>query len=215
MKCKFCEECRKRVYAALKHLNYDWEWWNSNEQDVWDSEDQAQTEIREQTVSLLEEDASEAFRQFEELQAAGSAIAARRLGWHFETGTHTSQDIHKAKEHYLAAWKAGSQLSGLDYERCCENLKEYGEARRVLNELISDGLVSAHYYLARLICYSEGLKGNHPSVVKHLEKAADGGHPNAVFWLGRIMLRGKLGLRNVPAGLRMILPLFSQLRKEM
>jgi len=215
LKCKFCQQYRKEFNSALKSETFDWEYWESNEDAIRDSESPSNIELREQASALIKTDPEAALVLYERAYANGSISAPRQIGWHCETGGTLEQNPIKAKEYYLTGWKRGSQLSGLEFARCSYRDNEYEQALAALEDLTSEGFVPAHYYIANYTAHHRDKDATDGAVLPHLQTAAEGGHPLAMFWLGRIMCRGKLGLKNVPAGINMYWPLVMRIHKKM
>lgn len=215
MKCEFCQQYRREFNSALNTETSDWEYWASNESSIREAESEANIQLREQASDLMDKDPVAASALFEKAYSNGSLLAARQLGWHYETGKGLERDTIKAKEYYEVAWKGGSQLAGLEFARCSYRDNQYPQSVDTLQKLAHEGFIVAHYYIANYTANHEQKAGTHRDVLPHLQTVARSGHPYATFWLGRMMFQGKLGLTKVPAGAKMFWPLMMRIHKQM
>lgn len=60
-------------------------------------------------------DWDEAISQYQTAATEGSALALRRLGYCYMTGTGVSKDVTKAMDYYLSAMKRGDEVSAIEY----------------------------------------------------------------------------------------------------
>ncbi|MEM6857697.1 MAG: hypothetical protein AAF559_07480 [Pseudomonadota bacterium] len=215
MKCQYCEQYRKDFNAALHRLTNHWDYANSNEADIWERETEATIKLLDETDDLFDVDPAAAFEKLERAYQEGSTQAAHRLGWHLFSGKYVQEDHSRSLEYYRAAWAGGSQLAGLGFALACTKTGDKEESNRILRELDSQGCLAARYHLIWEKVASEKITGSHPSVLPHLEMLAERDHPSAMFWLGRMMLQGKLGIAKIPSGARMALRMFHRVHKVM
>lgn len=196
MACKLCARWRARLWEKSDA----WERAYSNESASWSDEPVQNRELVEQAYAVQKTDPAAAFRLYLEAAEAGSAWAMDAIAWHYEMGTVVTADFDWALEYYRRAISAGSWMATIHYARLLADHGYHDECESVLEDGVSSDFVPACFWLAwfryqrcksRKVCLE---------IKPMLEHAARAGHPGALVMLGQLMIRGKFGLREIPAG---------------
>lgn len=199
MACKLCARWRARLWEKSDA----WERARSNESELWSEEPVRNRELIEQAYDTHKTDPAAAFRLYLEAAEAGSAWAMDVVAWHYETGIVVAADLDKAQEYYCRAVCAGSWMATIYYARLLAEHGDHDDCERVLEDGVSSDFVPAYFWLAwfryqrcksRKVCRE---------IRPMLERAAGTGHPAAQVMLGQLMIRGKFGLREIPAGFKL------------
>lgn len=194
--CKLCA----RLRAHLWEKSDAWERAHSSESAPWSDEPVQNLELVEQAYAVQKTDPAAAFRLYLEAADAGSAWAMNSVAWHYETGTVVAADFDWAQEYYRRAMCAGSWMATIHYARLLADHAYHDDCESVLEDGVSKDFVPAYFWLAwfryqrcksRKVCRE---------IRPMLEHAAEAGHPAAQVMLGQWMVRGKFGLRDIPAG---------------
>ena len=162
----------------------------------------------------MAEDPGAAFRLYSAAARAGSVWATEMIAWQYWTGTGVGVELDLADEQYRRAIALGSQMAMIGYARLLDERGEYIASDRVLEDGLASDFIPASYWLARLRYERIKTKRTAMEVRPMLEKAAAHGHPGAGAELARMKAIGKLGLRNVPDGFRLIFRLAFNSAKE-
>ena len=214
MGCKFCEEYREEFFAALRRLANVWETSHSNEFEVWENEPPEALDLVERGLAMRSSNPAEACAIFEQAVRVGSVVAEHNLGWHHFAGQGVRKNLVAAKQHYEAAYRGGSQLALLDYCSVCFIIGNTKECLESLKDEIKQDFLPAHYHYA---CFLDKLSDESrmsAEVRHHLEISAKAEQPEAMFWLGRSMLRGSHGASKIPRGAHICWRVFKMVREE-
>jgi len=183
--------------------SHAWERAHSNDSELWSEEGLRNRELIEQAYARFKTDPAASFRLYLEAAEAGSAWAMEEVALQYATGTAVAADLEKAQEYYARAIGAGSWRATLQYARFLAEHDRHDECESVLEDGVASDFVPACFWLARLRyerCQSRKLCRE---IRPMLEHAAGKGHPEAQVLLGRLMVRGKFGLREIPAGIKL------------
>lgn len=182
----------------------DWERAHSNEWELWSADSDRNRELNGQASELNESDPDAAFRLRTEAADAGSVWAMEVVGWHYQTGTGVVADVETALEYYRRAIDAGSWMATIEYARLLARQGQHDECREVLEDGVQSDFVPAFFWLAWLRYKHSKSRKTAREIAPLLEYASSKGHPAAHALLCRLFLSGKLGLRKIPHGFRMI-----------
>ncbi|CAG8574921.1 8807_t:CDS:2 [Ambispora gerdemannii] len=94
----------------------------------------------------------------------------------------------KIKNSRAIYWQGWYLWEGLD------GPKKLEEAARLFKQAADDGIAEAQLRYALCILNSEGVRYNRDEFLKYLRFAADNGNPSAQYYLGDVLLNGKLGV---------------------
>lgn len=210
MICSFCTWLGNRLRIDVDHARASlwkasdrWERENSNEYELWSEQSERSHELTERADAIDDADPEAAFRLYLEAAEAGSAWAIEMVGWHHETGTVVEADIGRALEYYHRAISAGSWMATIRYARILAAQGHYDRCNAVLEDGVQSDFKPAYFWLAWLRYRRSPTRRTCREIRPLLEYAAGKGHPIAEMMLARLMMRGKLGIRDIPAGLRL------------
>jgi TPR repeat protein len=155
---------------------------------------------------LLEEgNYKEAFENYLTLAETGDIHAQVMVGWLYEMGRGSNQDIDKARFWYSKAANMDS-LEGQFYLGSLYRLeRKYSEAMIWLEKAAAYMYGPALYRLGKMYELGEGVSIDKEKAIKYLEDAARQGHLFAKRELSIKMLRGELGIMSTFKGLLMFL----------
>jgi hypothetical protein len=204
--CKFCDP----FWDWLWKKSGAWEREHSNESELWSKETQQSRELIEQ-ASAIEDTRPAAFRLYLEAAEGGSAWAMERVGWQYQTGTAVTANADKALEFYHRAICAGSWMATIHYAQLLEKLGHHDHCDQVLKDGVASDFVPAYFWLARFRYKRSKRRRVCRGVRPFLEYAAIRGHPRARVTLAQWMLWGRLGLREIPRGLKFSFSIVLQL----
>jgi hypothetical protein len=143
----------------------------------------------------------EAFGQFLTLAEGGSVFSMIKIGYAYETGRGAPRDLNRAEQWYMKAHGRGSdyglvRASGLLLKR-----GDVSGARSLLTVGVARGLPQAMTYLAWLeLKLSRGKDAQNRARALY-EQAIALGDPPAKMYFARARVRGRFGLRAIPAGI--------------
>jgi TPR repeat protein len=196
--CKLCARWRARLWERSDA----WERARSNESELWAEEPVQVRELIQRAHDSRKIDPVTAFRLYLDAAETGSAWAMEAVAYHYETGAIVATDLAKAQEYYRRATCAGSWMATINYARLLAEKGRHGDCERVLEDGVSSDFVPAYFWLAWF--RYKRCKGRKAcrEIRPILEYAAKAGHPAARVMLGQLMILGKFGVREIPAGLR-------------
>jgi hypothetical protein len=105
-------------------------------------------------------------------------------------------------------------MATIDYARLLAELGHHDECEQTLDNGIAAGFIPAFFWLAWLRYERSKTARARKEVRPLLDHAAQHGHPQAKLLLGRWMMLGKLGMREIPHGCRLVIEALSFLRRE-
>lgn len=208
--CRLC----KRLRARLWSYSDAWERAHSNDADLWELEPATNRELIEQAYAVQESDAAAAFRLYLEAAEAGSPGGMEMVGLHYHWGFAVAADFEKAAEYYSRAVSAGSWMATIGYARLLEEHGCHDDCERVLEDGVAADFVAAFFWLAWIRYQRCKSREVCREIRPLLEYAASKGHPAAKVNFARLMVRGKFGVRAIPAGFGLLVRWAPQLDRE-
>ncbi|MFN3388592.1 MAG: tetratricopeptide repeat protein [Allosphingosinicella sp.] len=197
--CRICDKFWEEFLAYSEA----WEKAAAHEDQLVAAESEEAEAIIQRAAGIEDADQASAFRLYLEAAEAGSAWASARVGWHYWTGTAVAADPELALGYYYRAIGGGSWMAFIHFARILAQLDRHDDCDRTLEEGVACGFVPAYFWLGWLRYQREKTAKVRREVRPLLAHAARHGHPYAQLVLGRWMMLGKLGLRDVPRGVRL------------
>lgn len=197
MPCKLCDKWWARRWADCDA----WDRAASNESDLWSGDTIPNRALIEQAFSVEESDPAAALLLYLEAAEAGSAFAMSAAAWHYQTGTAVTADFDQAEHYHRRAIEAGSWLATLDYARLLADRNAHDRCDAVLEDGVASDFLPSCFWLAYLRYQRRPVRAVCREIRPLLDHAAAGGHPMAKFYLARLQILGKFGLREIPSGL--------------
>jgi TPR repeat protein len=181
-----------------------WERGVSNQAELSWTDSEANRALIEKAQACRDDRPEAAFRLLLEAAEGGSAWAMESVAWHYHTGTVVAADFGQAADYYHRAITAGSWMATIGYARLLAEHGYFVECEKVLLDGVHFDFVPAFFWLARLRCERSPTRRTCKEIRPLLDYAADQGHPGAKLTLGRLMVKGKLGILAIPRGLRLL-----------
>ena len=147
----------------------------------------------------------EAFTGFLVLAEGGSVWSMIQVGVAYESGRGVPLDRIRAEEWYRKAYEQGSDLGLVRAGYLTFKRGDIAEAKTILSVGVSRGLTPAMRYLAWMelrLSKKEDARGRARALY---EQAIASGDLAARMLFARSMVRGRFGLRAIPAGIRSLL----------
>ena len=211
MTCNICDWLRTRFGGTaddrcdrLWHMIDNWEREHSNDRDLWDVQSAAHRALIDKAKVIEDEDPEAAFNLYRQAADAGSPLAMERVGWHYRWSSPAAVDQALARKYYHRAICAGSWSATLPYARLLAEAGDLEESEQVLEDGIASNFIPAYFWLAKLRLARSKSRGTCRRVRPLLEHASAHGHPGAKRLLAGLMLLGKYGFRQIPAGFRLV-----------
>ncbi|QDX24845.1 sel1 repeat family protein [Sphingomonas suaedae] len=199
---RVCEDCERAFYTALSTATEDWETNFTADGGFWPDETEQNQTLIDRAKTLRQTDPDAALKLYIEAADAGSPLASETVGWHYSTGTSVAVDRAVAGGYYYRAACAGSWRATIYYAGILEVEGYPDHVEQVLKDGMVADFVPSFFWLAWFRFRRGPKPGMYREVGPWMEYAAARGHPWAEFALARWMARGKLGIRNIPRGLR-------------
>ncbi|MEO7553742.1 MAG: hypothetical protein ABIT10_08080 [Alteraurantiacibacter sp.] len=206
--CRFCNWIRRRLCVACGDYwtsLYDaWTRWDrnaSNEWELWEANSVVHIERLDAAHELESSDPAAALAIYTDVAEAGSVWAMEQAGRFHAAGFGTAADFELAQQWYLRAIGAGSWYATIRHARLLNRHGRAEHCRQVLQGGVDADYVPAQYWLARLTYFANPTRLTARRIASLLEQAVIAGHPGARHLQIHLMLRGKLGLRNIWRGL--------------
>lgn len=200
MKCIVCRLCQSLNEALSRKFERDL-WERTNYRDVWTRE-QDKERLRH-ARALEENNPVEACREFNEMAEGGSAWAMQELGWAYRTGAGVSCDLAASIYWYDRAVAAGSDWALFGLGEAYLAAGELKKAERVYRIGIARDLPQAMTGMARVCMKRSAGAPDWEEARALLERAIALGDLQAKQCLARLLIRGRFGLRAIPAGFRL------------
>lgn len=191
---------------ALWHAAADWE---EDFASDWEPSEPGEAIRRRwsEARALAASDPASALAVYRELAEGGSPFSMLMVGSFYERGQGTDSDVAAAEDFYRCALCAGSWKATIRYAHLLFKRGAHDAWPSTLGDGIDNGFIPSFFWMA-WYRYERSPSVATAREVRHLlETAADAGHPQARLLLARWMATGKFGLREIPAGLRMIIAL--------
>jgi TPR repeat protein len=201
MKCIFCKICEERL-AIFNRKYFDWLEAQSNSVALMERE--ADPQLIYQAHALQESDPAACLKQYLELAEAGSVWSMGTAGYMLKNGTGIARDLVQAEEWYLRAYRAGSDYALIWLGHLYLESNRLEKATEVFRAGVDRGFAPAMYYLAWSYWKSGDWPQKRDDAMSLLQRGAAAGDLVAQRFLVSSMLRGRFGLRRVPAGFRLL-----------
>ena len=196
-RCRLCDRWWKRLWDDTTL----WEYAASNDAELLAAETPGTRALIEQPEVLREADDAAAFALCLEAAEAGSGSAMHSTGVHYHNGTSVEPDPERAQEYYRRAVEAGSWLATVHYARFLAEHGFHDECETVLKDGVAAKFVPSYFWLAYLRSSRLQTRSAYREARPLLEYAAAQGHPAAQVFRAHFLVLGKLGIRNIPAGI--------------
>jgi TPR repeat protein len=209
--CKLCRFLRRLAspsYYAGENRFWDavaiFEATEANDWGVFHSDTELHRDQLNQAHDLIGTDTSAARATFLDLAERGSVWSMYMTGWFYQHSKDDWRDEQKALEWYHRAIIGGSWSAAFAYANLLNEHGHFEEAEEVFQDGVNASIAAAMYGLAKLRYERRPSRSTAKSVRDLLDKAIEAGHPAAEIYLGRLMLIGMFGLRNIPQGWRRV-----------
>ena len=150
---------------------------------------------------------SEAYPLYQQLALEGDPNCQVFVGWMAYSGHGTSKDEKLGLEWFTKAAATGSAPGAFYCGRHAARIKNYAEALRFFYQAAQKEYSPALLWLGLAHIRGYGVPVNLEKGISYLRRSADAGNFLARRELAVIMIRGKLGIANVAAGL-LLLPYY-------
>jgi len=161
---------------------------------------------------------SEALSAYLDLANAGDPGAQAYVGWMYWGGMGTAVDKDKGFEWYRKAAASGSALGAFCCGRAAWSRGSWKEAIEWFERGAEKGHGASLLWLGLTYVRGYGVPTDLHRGLEYLQKSAAAGNFFAKREIALLMLRGKQGLRKVPAGLALLVrgawEAFAQLRRD-
>lgn len=144
-----------------------------------------------------------AFGALLEFAERGSVWGMVQVAYCYHAGRGVAADMTRAEDWYRRAAEGGSQHAALSYGRILWHRGELDRCEAVFGAAAADDWAPAQYWLARTLVRKSRKRATLRRVRPLLESAVAKGSPAAKWFLAYYLVRGWLGLREIPAGFRM------------
>jgi hypothetical protein len=213
--CKICARLRRwlglepeltcdALWESHWDQSFGWERAHSNDDELWWRDSDRNRALMEEVQACQNADPEAAFRMLLEAAEAGSARALESVGWHYASGTVVAADFDQAAVYYHRAIGAGSWMATIAYARLLAKHGHFEESENVLRDGVRLDFVPAYFWLAWLRYDRSPTRATCREIRPLLDYAAEQGHPGAKQTLGRLMVKGKFGIRAIPRGLKLL-----------
>lgn len=202
--CKwFCPDADQQRALYWQEVD-EWERRHSNDWEMWSEQSDRARELNQQASELRESDPDAALRLRIEAADSGSVWAMQIVGWHYDTGTGVEESFDRSQEYYYRALCAGSWSVTIRYARLLERYGHRDHWEHVLQDGVKSDFVPSFYWLAWLRYKNSKSLQTRRDIRPLLERAVEAGRPAAEVMLGRLLLFGRYGLREIPRGVQML-----------
>jgi len=181
-----------------------WERAQANEWELWSAAPDRARALDQQAVELYKVDHRAALGLFQEAAEAGSVWSMEKVGWYYDRGIADVVDFGLAREYYSRAVCAGSQTAIVSYAKLLERHGKHDDWPSALQIGVVADYAPAYFWLAWFRCKHSRKRKTFMEAKPLLEYAAGKGHPGARYTLAVWMAFGRFGLRQIPAGLRLL-----------
>lgn len=144
---------------------------------------------------------SEAFSIYRDLAAAGDPRCNVFLGWMYDQGVGVQKDSAKAFECFRSAALLGYKEGQFYCGRHAASLGKYGEALEWFGKAAAQQYGPALLWLGVMHLEGNGVVADLEKAVRYLRQAAETGNFLARRTLAVLMVKGKLGISQIPKGL--------------
>lgn len=156
-------------------------------------------------VASLRSDPEQGISELLELAAGGSARAMLWAAWCYWSGEGVAADPVQAETWYLRSAQAGSLRGLLDYCALLHSRRDYAEAEKAIARHAPADWGPGQFWRAWYRLKLSDDRRTLAEVRPLFEYAAEHGSPMAGVILWRAMTKGRLGFREIPRGVRMMM----------
>ncbi|MBO6768105.1 MAG: sel1 repeat family protein [Erythrobacter sp.] len=149
------------------------------------------------------------FEIYREAAAEGSAWSMWVVGWFYEQGIVVDRNLGQACKSFAGAIDSGFMRARKSYADVHFDAGNMTQVESVLQPAIGEGYIPACYWLASYRLRQQDYGGPYEAIEPLLVSAATEGHPLAIKTLSWLLMRGRLGFRRIPEGVRAHLALQS------
>lgn len=194
--CANCEAYHQRLWQRVRA----WEREHTNGAEVSSREPDFDRLL--QILELHKSDPAAAVEAWHALAEEGSIWSMFYIGWAYEHGSGIERNLAEAEKWYDRA--SGYQYALLCSARLAAERGDYPACEAMLKIGVDQEWAPAEFRLAWYKLGQSGSRQTARDVQPLLERATADGHPMAPLLLGQLMAWGRLGLRQIPRGFRMI-----------
>lgn len=210
MKCRLCAWLCDRLCPPDASSDAIWraaKLWEDRYGTQWEPAEGGDTlrERWDEADKLFDENPAASLAIHIELAEGGSAHSMLIAGDRYWVGQGTQRDIARAEGYYRRALGAGSWKATIRYAVLLFEQGAHDKWPSTLQDGVHNGFIPSFFWLAWYRYKLSPCRQTAREVRPLLETAAEAGHPGAAVVLARWMAQGKLGLREVPRGFRMML----------
>lgn len=152
-----------------------------------------------------------ALGMFEKLAKEGCETAILHMGWMFQEGLGVRQEMDQARSCYEKAAHSGSPIAYFYLGVVHEKMGKLEEALRAYTKSSDQDYLPATYRVGKMYAEGAGTQINYQKAQEYLRRAADKGHVFAQRSLAGIMIKNKLGAKNIVPGVAFLIKGFYNL----
>jgi hypothetical protein len=201
VKCIFCRICEERL-AILDRKQLEWLEAQSNNVALMERETDPQLVYR--AHDLIQADPAEGFKQYLALAESRSVWSMATVGKLLESGEGTDRDLARAEEWLLRAHRAGSDYALIWLGMLHLKSDRHESAQDIFRTGVDRGFAPAMFYLVWSYWKCGDRLPRRDEALSLLQRGSAAGDLTAQRFLVTSMLRGRFGLRHVPAGFRLL-----------
>lgn len=192
--------------------NQAWDYAQTNDKEIWEKEPEPERLIEADT--LTKKSPEQGFYLLMNLAESGSTWAMYLTGFNYSRGRGVSRDIALAERWYRLSFEAGCNRAMLDLGHLVARQGDLEEAEAVAERGAVNDWAPALFWLAYYRLTRSASRQTFLEVRPLLERAATQGSPGAIWTLARYMITGRLGLREIPHGVKLLLELVARMNAE-
>jgi len=148
-----------------------------------------------------------------DLAERGSIWGMLWMAWCYHTGIGVPSDHAKSEDWERRGFEAGSQRALLYYGKLKASQRDFDACEAIFSVGAANDWAPAQYWLACARFWKSRSRATLRRIRPLLESAIARGSPAAKWFLGFYMARGWCGLRDIPAGFRLLMEFVSETRK--
>jgi len=154
-------------------------------------------------MKLRRSDPEAAFPQFLGLAERGSVWSMLCVGWMYMVGVGVAADATLGEHWYRLAFEGGCQRAQLDLGKFYGSRADFDAYEKIFEVDVAEHWAPAMYYRAMLKLAQPKTRARREEARVLLEAASALGDVGAQWALGRMMARGRFGLRRIRRGFRL------------
>lgn len=152
-----------------------------------------------------------AFGMFEKLAREDCETAILHMGWMLQEGLGVRQEMDKARSYYEKAAHSGSPVGYFYLGVVHEKMGKLEDALKAYTKSSDQNYLPATYRVGKMYAEGAGMQVNYQKAQEYLRRAADKGHVFAQRSLAGIMIKNKLGAKNIVPGVVLLIKGFYDL----